>query len=383
MSAQEERAQAALAAAKAAVANVLEQTGQILTISIVLLVFVVVSTALRMYVRLGMLHRFDASDWSMVVTFLLSASQCCSAIAVVMLGREAVVGRPRSVGLTSGLSKWSTGTFALALVALKISLGFFFLHIFSHKRVQRYFIITLVILSTITGIAYFVFLCFTCTTLLKPPGRDLGCPIQPYGEGVFYTFSVIAFTSDYLFTLMGMFALWKAKLPVHTKVLACFLLVIAAAGGIASTIRFALLVRPITPQNFRQSTYDVGKWTIVEHAVGVIAANLAMTRPLVSAFFKKVRGHATTLSGNKSGGTHGMTGGRAGTGPGSGYMRGQEASGDVRTVENNGEAYLLHEIKKEVAVNVDEEKADQKEGSQGSRELDFERDYVYGRPRRM
>lgn len=115
--------------------------------------------------------------------------------------------------------------------------------------------------------------------------------------------------------------------------------------------------------------------------MGIIAANLAMTRPLVHACFKRVKRGASLVTGERSRGTDVGKVSKMGT-AGGGVLGGRQGlgTGDQRTVENNGEAYLLHEIKKEVAVVVDEEKGSQK-GSQTSRELEFEREYVYGRAR--
>ncbi|KAF4553031.1 Hypothetical protein D9617_8g050440 [Elsinoe fawcettii] len=366
--------QTSLEAAKAAIAQVLRETGQIRIIAATMLAFVVITVSVRMYVRIRMLRQFAAEDWSMLC---FSTGQCCIAISVVEFGQQAVRGRPRPVALNDTLAKWSTGMFALALTTLKISLGFFFLHLFSHKRPHRIAIILLVLLSTLTGLAYFAFSVFTCTVLLKPPGTELACAIQPVAEGVFYAFSVTSIAGDFVLVLMALFTLWKAKIPLPTKALACFLLGLGAVGGVASTIRFALLARPVTVRNFRQSVYDVGKWTIIEHTTGVVAANLAMTRPLLHALFKKLRFGASMWGSRKmseKGGSVGVLGPKGTAGSGFARIGGEER--DVRQVENNGEAYLLHEIKKEVAVRVDEEQG-KSQGSKGSDREEFEREFGY------
>ncbi|KAG8627570.1 hypothetical protein KVT40_005053 [Elsinoe batatas] len=284
-----------------------------------------------------MLGQFGPEDWSMLAAFVFSATQCSIAIAVVTYGIRAAYGDQGANNINFRLSRFSTG----------IS--------FSHKKMQRYSIIALCILSTITGLAYFAFASFTCTTLIIAPGSEANCPIQPVSNGVFYAFSVVSIASDYIFTLMAVYALWRAKLPVTTKLPACALLIMGTVGGIASTIRFSLLVKPVTPENYLTSIFDVGKWTIVEHSIGVIAANLAMTRPLLHACVLGVKGVSTL--GTKDQASKNPTGGSR---MGGSRMMGSRHNGrstDQQATENTGEAYLLHDIKREVTVVVDEEKA--------------------------
>ncbi|PNS15650.1 hypothetical protein CAC42_4102 [Sphaceloma murrayae] len=358
--------EASMAAARAYIQMIVDGSEAIRVLAAVLLFFVITSVAVRFYVRIKMLGQFDPSDWSMLVAFMFSASQCCIAIAVVTFGIRAAYGDMRANQINDKLSRYSTGIFALALVTLKISLGFFFLKIFSHKRYQRWTIFALCILSTITGIAYFAFASFTCTVLKQAPGTELECPIQPVSNGVFYAFSVVSIASDYIFTIMAIYALWQAKLPITTKLPACILLVMGTVGGIASTIRFSLLVKPVTPETYLTQLFDVGKWTIVEHSIGVIAANLAMTRPLLHAWLVRVKDLSTfgtgalstkqPTTGSRNNGsrlTHSkLSGSRL---QGSSYRAHTET--DHTAGESTGEAYLLHDIKREVTVVIDEEKA--------------------------
>ncbi|KAF4552822.1 Hypothetical protein D9617_9g026130 [Elsinoe fawcettii] len=347
--------EASLRAAEAYINMVVDGTIVIRTLAAILLGFVVLSVGVRFYVRIRMLGQFGPEDWSMLVAFMFSAAQCSIAIAVVTYGIRAAYGDRRANSINFHLSRFSTGMFALALVALKISLGFFFLKIFSHKKHHRYAIVVMCILSTITGIAYFAFASFTCTVLIQAPGSEAQCPIQPVANGVFYAFSVVSIASDYIFTIMAVYALWQAKLPITTKIPACTLLIMGTVGGIASTIRFSLLVKPVTPENYLTSLFDVGKWTIVEHSIGIIAANLAMTRPLLHACVMRVKGVSTLGTRDRS--TKNPTAGSRINGS---RLNGSRHNGrltDQQATENTGEAYLLHDIKREVTVIVDEEKA--------------------------
>ncbi|TKX19184.1 hypothetical protein C1H76_8638 [Elsinoe australis] len=355
---------ASIAAARAYMQMVVDQSSEIRVLAAVLLLFVILSVGVRFYVRIRMLGQFGPEDWSMLVAFIFSAAQCSIGIAVVTYGIQATYGNHRANRINNKLSKYSTGMFALALVALKISLGFFFIKIFSHKRIQRWSIISLCVLSTITGLAYFAFASFTCTVLKQAPGSEAQCPIQPVAQGVFYAFSVVSIASDYIFTLMAVYALWQAKLPITTKLPACMLLVMGTVGGVASTIRFSLLVKPVTPQDYVSQLFDVGKWTIVEHSIGVIAANLAMTRPLLHACVLRVKGVSTLGTRDRT--TKIATGGSRmnGSRMNGSRMNGSRLNGSSfrRTISENtsdestGEAYLLHDIKREVTVRIDEEK---------------------------
>ncbi|KAF2151821.1 hypothetical protein K461DRAFT_294701 [Myriangium duriaei CBS 260.36] len=349
--------------------QVLIEVDTIRVIVIVMLIFVCMSVAVRMYVRIRMLKQFGPEDWSMLAAFLLSVAQCSVAFGALDAAERVSNGNVKSTPMFKQLTRVRNGIFSLAMIALKVSLGLFFLKIFSHKRLQKIVIWILCILTMLVGIAYFGVATFTCYELKEVPGLPETCPVQPVGSAIFVAFSVISMASDYIFTGMAVVALWQAKLRLHTKLPACFLLVLGAVGGIASTIRFSLLVEPVTVDTFTFAIFNIGKWTIIELSVGIIAANLAMTRPLLHACLVRVKGisdlttsKTRTPTGmatktNKSiplGTVNGPSLPNQALQRNKGRM-GRNANDDADS-DLNGEAYLLTDIKREVTVAVDEER---------------------------
>ncbi|TKX22450.1 hypothetical protein C1H76_5232 [Elsinoe australis] len=112
-------------------------------------------------------------------------------------------------------------------------------------------------LHTTTGLAYFCFPVFTCAQLKALQGLTDSCAIQSASTAVFSLFSVMNIISDFTFTIMAVVALWKAKLPVPTKVSACALLLLGCVGGIASAIRLAYVLQPTDQLKYTQQLFDL------------------------------------------------------------------------------------------------------------------------------
>lgn len=257
---------------------------------------------------------------------------------IAEIGKQLWRGDASVATLNDRLSRVSYGFYALTLIALKFSLGFFFLKIFSHKRTQRLVIYGILALHTTTGLAYFCFPVFTCAQLKALQGLTDSCAIQFASTAVFSLFSVMNIISDFVFTMMAVVALWKAKLPVPTKVSACALLLLGCVGGIASAIRLAYVLQPTDQLKYTQQLFDLSRWVIIEIAAGIIAANLAMIRPLLHAFLMKFKLISTQ-------GTTEPT-----------RQTGTKTTQRQTHTDRNGDTFPLNEIKRDVEVIVDEEK---------------------------
>ncbi|PNS15205.1 hypothetical protein CAC42_8206 [Sphaceloma murrayae] len=338
--------------ASISVPEILASIEDVKIIAGVLLALVVLSVSLRFYVRIFITKIIGPEDWSMLATFLCSLAQ--SAISIVSCDISEAQWKgdtsASSARIYAGISKASGVLYILILIGLKISLGFFFLNIFSHKKRQRIIIYVIMGLSAFFGIAYLPLGYGTCAQLKVFPGLKTTCPaaVQTAASVVFGIFSLITIAGDFALTLMAIVALWTAKLPVPTKVSACLLLVLGSAGGVASTVRMAIVLKKTDPVAYTQELFLLVKWVLVEIALGIIAANLAMVRPLFHKVLVKM-GVITSTQVTKTG------------------VTGTAKSGTRRTRgDPTGEDLLLEEIKREVNVTVvvDSEK--------GSGEFDME-----------
>lgn len=172
--------------------------------------------------------------------------------------------------------------YVMTLSVLKISLGFFFLNIFLHRKLQSYLIYAVMILSFLLGMAYWPVGFITCAEIKADLGYVSNCPtrIQRAADALFDAFSLVNILGDFIFVGMSVSAIWEAKLSVMSKLSASTLLLVACSGAVASTIRFVLVVEPTDPKTATQDLIDIFKWCIVEVGVCFIAANLVMLRPL-------------------------------------------------------------------------------------------------------
>ncbi|KAG8630006.1 hypothetical protein KVT40_001625 [Elsinoe batatas] len=308
--------------------QILKSIDEVKIITIVLMILTIISVLLRFYVRLGISKIFGPEDWSMLVVFLLAMAQSSISIVSIGISKRQWMGdvNPHLTVVYTDLSKASGVMYILILTGLKISLGFFFLNIFSHKKTQRKIIYTIMALSTFFGIAYLPLGYGTCAQIKVLPGLKTTCPaaVQTAASAVFGAFSLVTIVGDFALTLMAIRALYQAKLPLATKISACLLLVLGSAGGMAEVYAGTLL----------------------------IAANLAMVRPLFHKMLVKF-GVITSAEVTKTGAT------------------GTLKSGTRRTRgDPHGDELLLEEIKREVVVTVavEEEKAPS----------DFEQEMVRG-----
>ncbi|KAF4552710.1 Hypothetical protein D9617_9g024990 [Elsinoe fawcettii] len=254
-----------------------------------------------------------------------------------------------SILVNRKMTKASNGMYCLILAGLKVSLGAFFLKIFSHKRVQKLVIYALVGLTVACAVVYFCFAIITCAQLKTPPIERGRCEWQNPYNIVFYIFSVLNIAGDFILAGTGIAALWTAKLPVYTKIPACILLSMGCMSAIAAIIRFILLVQPSDQRKFTEQSLAVGQWTLVEQGSGVVAANLLMLRPLLSAFLKKIRVVSTV--GHRSHGTKESD------------FRLQDLHSVTRpqVAYTHDEGHLLNDITKEMTFRVDEEKGSTRE----------------------
>ncbi|TKX18156.1 hypothetical protein C1H76_9629 [Elsinoe australis] len=312
-------------------------------INIAITIITLFSVALRMFVRTKMLRQFGREDWAMVVTTVLYMVHSSMLFAISEVGKKYIGGNFKLMNTFNQINRAGNGFFALTMVALKFSLGFFFLRIIGHKKPQRYTIYAILSLTAACSAMYFGFACFTCAQV-KDVGVLTGprCTPQRAATVVFATFSVINIVGDFIMTLIALFALMKAKLPIITKMIAGSLLALGCVGGIASIIRLAIMLQPVDLFGYIKQLFQSGLWLSIEIAVGIIAANFAMIRPILQLFLEKVH-LVSTPHATKAGTVATIPRSRAGMRP--------------NTAKDQADDMLLDEIRKETTVMiVDEEK---------------------------
>ncbi|KAF2149138.1 hypothetical protein K461DRAFT_316039 [Myriangium duriaei CBS 260.36] len=264
----------------------LEGVHQLQTMGIAFLTLSALTVGLRMYVRIIMIKKFRPEDWAMVAGFLFSTAHIIISITNCDFAADIIKGNLSVLPLYTRVFRAAGVTYILTLAALKVSICFFFLHVFgvAHHR-QRIAVWVIMISSVLSGLVYMPLGCFTCAQFKVFPGLVNHCPnsVQRAASICFVIFSITQIAGDIVLSLLGCHALWGANMPHPTKISAIFLLCLGSCGGVASTVRLYLFLDPANINTYTQQTMALVRCILIELGTCVIAANLAMVKPLFQA----------------------------------------------------------------------------------------------------
>ncbi|KAK2047134.1 integral membrane protein [Colletotrichum somersetense] len=168
-------------------------------------------------------------------------------------------------------------------LAIRTSIALLLLRIAVNKY-HRWIIYANMVIIWMISIAFFVIMTFQC----MPPSYFWR---QLYGEkGSCINFnivpdatiahSVISATSDWCMGLLPIALLWDVKLNRRTKALVAVLLSMGMIAGVALMVRIPYVRHLAISTDFLYETIDVAIWSVMEPALGIIAATVPSLRPL-------------------------------------------------------------------------------------------------------
>jgi len=176
------------------------------------------------------------------------------------------------------------------MTLLKVSLGLFFLKIFtiSKTSVQRYIIHAIIYFSVAYGIVNVGFSLGTCgaTTLF-----GTACELKGVYSKITTSWSCINAITDFILAALTVQAIWTAHLPIPTKVTASAVLALGSMGGVASIVRIVLISRPNSGVS---SGLAAAYWSLIEASIGIAAASFATLRPLFRSCIEGVQSKGST-----------------------------------------------------------------------------------------
>ncbi|GAM89016.1 hypothetical protein ANO11243_070500 [Dothideomycetidae sp. 11243] len=243
----------------ASIAPDMKQLSILNACDIAFLTMALVAFFARVYCRGVMSRRFGLDDWAM---------------AVAMIARL------------------FNFFYCLTVIAVKISLGFFFLNIFTvNQKIQRGAIYGLMTVATLSGLVFAIMTEATCGILIA---NDV-CPIQRAFNTVSVTWSILNAISDLAFTALAVHALWGAQLKRHIKVSAMALLGFACIGGAISLVRVVVNAGLVTKDPVLQPL-EIGRWSIIESGIYIITGCLVTLRPLLIRAWSVMVGSQVTYS---------------------------------------------------------------------------------------
>ncbi|KAF2221372.1 hypothetical protein BDZ85DRAFT_283445 [Elsinoe ampelina] len=329
-------------------------------VTIALTIIITLTIFLRLYVR----HKTpDLSDLFMGLTFLFTLLHNALSIYNTFITYNIWSGALDLVDKFKLVLQLSAISYTLALITLKLSLCFFLLNIFTHHRPQRLTIHTIMAITVLTGTVYLAVGTFTCAQVKVLPGFATTCPsaIQTAATTTFVIFSLVTILGDFTLTALAIAALWVAQLPLPTKISACVVLALGSVGGVASTVRLAVVLEPTDFARYTQQSFSLLLWVLIEMAVGICAANLAMAKVLlhkVLVGLKLLSTQRTTVEGAVP--TVGGSG-RRGTEVKLGSMVGPKERTGLEMEEGKGGVEVSHAV----MVRVDGERDEELRGLEG------------------
>ncbi|KAI9147004.1 Satratoxin biosynthesis SC3 cluster protein [Paramyrothecium foliicola] len=251
------------------------------------LVLAILTTAGRCYVRFSIVKAFGTDDWFMIVALAFFITHSTWALLGVKYGTGRHFADLTHGNISKAMMFWwyCYSGYTATMIALKISIAVFLLRI-AVERIHKMIIYGALVATTVPSVA-FIFICiFQC----KPISYFWVRYVDTSAKGVCinlgiimkltYTFSTISVLTDFIFTILPIFMVWRLNMKARSK---WFLAPVFLLGSVASS---AVVVRFAFVENFKDPDYlwatvDIAIWSTIEMGLGITAGNLATMRPLI------------------------------------------------------------------------------------------------------
>ncbi|KAF2156214.1 hypothetical protein K461DRAFT_291155 [Myriangium duriaei CBS 260.36] len=258
------------------------------------LILALIPFAARVFVRAVMSRRFGLDDWLMCIAMLMYTCNCGLDLVQNTYEDPNYTGKVvLSISTQTTLARLVNFFYAMTVVSVKLSIGVFFLNIFTvSQKIQRGLIYGLMGLATASGITWSVMIMATCGINLS----DTICPLQTAFSSVSITWSVLNAVSDLVFTSLAVQALWRAQLKPYVKLSAMALLCFACVGGAISIIRVVANIGLLTANGVIDQL-TIGRWSTIERGIYITTACLVTLRPLLQRMWHVMMGSSFVSSG--------------------------------------------------------------------------------------
>ncbi|GAM87668.1 hypothetical protein ANO11243_056950 [Dothideomycetidae sp. 11243] len=245
---------------------------------IVFLSLVLAAFCARVYSRAMISRKFGMDDWAMCVAVPAYVATCAIDLEQLRFDRALTNGVILgTVEKATQLVRLQNLFYAITVVMVKLSIGLFYLKIFTiYHATQRYIIYAMVALSTLSGIVWVVLIEASCG--ISPFGPT--CSIQYAFDTYSITWSAINAFTDLVLTGVGVQALWGAQMKWFVKVSAMALLGLACIGGSLSVVRLVVNAGLFKDDPDVQQLMII-RWSIIESGIYIITASLATMRSLL------------------------------------------------------------------------------------------------------
>lgn len=271
---------------------------------ITLLTLAYTTVALRLWVRYRITKSPGWDDAAMVATLLLFTCYCAFIFVFIFRSQQRRLFSPESIHITLVYIQLSEVFYILCTTLLKVSLGLFFLRVLTAPWQTRIFH-TLLAISTIYGLIYILITIFQCGNPSKLADSLLGSPKclpGPFLLATGYLYGAINILADWTFVLIPISVLVSSDLDRKSKISVSIVMALGAVGSVSSIMRMVYLhgLALNGGKGILASSIKATIWATAEPGTGIIAASIAILRPLLRVLASGLRSKVSSLGSNKS-----------------------------------------------------------------------------------
>ncbi|KAF2996508.1 hypothetical protein E8E13_005873 [Curvularia kusanoi] len=275
----------------------------ILSITITALAWLTVG--LRLWVRFRITKSPGWDDAAMIATLLLFTTYCAFILTITLRSGQGKLFSNKEKHLSLVFVQLSEVFYILTTTLLKISLGLFFLRVLT-QRWQTLIFHSILAVSTIYGLFYTlttVFVCGNPARLADSLSSDRKCLSRGFILSTGYIYGIINVVADWTFVLIPIAILLDSNINRRSKISVSIIMGLGAIGSVSSVLRMVYLEGLLFSRGGASLNPNAVKATIfatTEPGTGIIAASIAVLRPLVRQLASNTHQHISSYKARKT-----------------------------------------------------------------------------------
>ncbi|OHE92932.1 integral membrane protein [Colletotrichum orchidophilum] len=261
------------------------------SLALILTIFLIITTGLRLWVRAA--NR--GLGWD-DLTIILAAATAITRFGFIVLQWEHGNGRHRvflsdyNYMMINMYGWWAQMLLFISVAFLKVSICLLILRIKDTKMLKTLlYIIMAGVLITNFGVV--IILIAECHPVGFWRGKSAVC--WPTDIRIYSIYATIAYSvvTDLVCSLLPLVVVWNVRIPRQTKISVCCLMGLGLAATGFGVARAASL--GISTNDLSWAYCIAGIWSNLELFLGIIAANLALSRAIYAHFFSNEKTQQT------------------------------------------------------------------------------------------
>ncbi|OLN83358.1 hypothetical protein CCHL11_03079 [Colletotrichum chlorophyti] len=202
-------------------APVMENRGpELLDVNIFFVSAAILATALRCYVRAGLVKAFGTDDWLMVLALVFFTCYTSFSVAGIHYGTGRHFRDTEKENIQEALECWwfCYLFYSLSMITSKMSIAFFLLRITS-RRLHIWIIYIAMLFTVLAGVVFFFVTLFQCQPVSFFWNKDQqgSCIDTNIIIALAYLYSAFSVVSDMTFACLPALLVWKLQLQMKTK----------------------------------------------------------------------------------------------------------------------------------------------------------------------